>query len=153
MYLVYLIKCDNLSYVGMTNDIFKRLRQHNGEISGGAKYTSKRQGWYPVLIIDGFLDMKSAMQCEWRLKHFGRGHGSVRGVKGKLKYLSKYLYSEKELKGYNTEGEQIIENRKWTSKCENSICEQNLTFYLDNDYVEYFNEYNHNYPTKELYMK
>jgi len=153
MYLVYLIKCDNLSYVGMTNDIFKRLRQHNGEISGGARYTSKKKGWYPVLIIDGFKDMKSAMQCEWRLKHFARGHGSVRGVKGKLKYLSKYLYTEKEITGYDTEGEPIIENRKWTSKCENSICDQNLKFYLDDIYVEYFNEYNHNYATKELYMK
>ena len=97
--------------------------------------------------------MKSAMQCEWRLKHFARGHGSVRGVRGKLKYLSKYLYTEKEIKGYDTEGEPIIENRKWTSKCENSICDQNLTFYIDDDYVEYFNEYNHNYTAKELYMK
>ena len=62
MYVVYLLKCENYSYVGMTNDIFKRLRQHNGEIKGGAIYTSKRKGWYPVLIIDGFQDMKSAMQ-------------------------------------------------------------------------------------------
>ena len=53
MYLVYLLRCEKFSYVGMTNDIFKRLRQHNGEIKGGAKYTSKRKGWYPVLIIDG----------------------------------------------------------------------------------------------------
>ena len=153
MYLVYLLKCENYSYVGMTNDFTRRLRQHNGEISGGARYTSKRKGWYPVLIIDGFLDMKSAMQCEWRLKHFARGHGSVRGVRGKLKYLSKYLYTEKEIKGYDTEGEPIIENRKWTSKCENSICDQNLTFYIDDDYLKYYNEYPHKYENKELYMK
>ena len=153
MYLVYLIKCDNFSYVGMTNDIFKRLRQHNGEISGGAKYTSKRKGWYPVLIIDGFSDMRSAMQCEWRLKHFAIGHGSVRGVKGKLKYLSKYLYEENIIKGYDTGGEPILEYRKWTSKCDKSICDQNLTFYLDNDYLKFFNEYPHKYENKELYMK
>lgn len=153
MYLVYLLKCENYSYVGMTNDIFKRLRQHNGEIKGGARYTSKRKGWYPVLIIDGFQDMKSAMQCEWRLKHFARGHGGVRGVKGKLKYLSKYLYEENSIKGYGTDDEPIIEYRKWTSKCEKSICEQNLTFYLDDEYVEYFNIFPHKYSTKELYMK
>lgn len=151
MYLVYLIKCDNLSYVGMTNNIFKRLRQHNGEISGGAKYTSKRKGWYPVLIIDGFLDMRSAMQCEWRLKHFAIGHGSVRGVKGKLKYLSKYLYNENIIKG--TPEIPIFEKRKWTSKCEKSICDQNLTFYLDNDYLQFFNDWPHKYTNKELYMK
>ena len=152
MYLVYLIKCENLSYVGMTNDFFKRLRQHNGEISGGAKYTSKKKGWYPVLIIDGFQDMKSAMQCEWKLKHFAR-KGSVRGVKGKLKYLSKYLYEENIIKGFDDQNIPIIEYRKWTSKCEKSIKAQDLTFYLDDDYLKYFNEWPHKYSTKELYMK
>src|SRR6056300_299435 len=153
MYVVYLLKCEKYSYVGMTNDIFKRLRQHNGEIKGGARYTSKRDQWYPVLIIDGFQDMKSAMQCEWRLKHFARGHGRERGVKGKLKYLSKYLYEEKEIKGYNTDGEPILEYRKWTSKCDKSICDQNLKFYIDDEFIEIFNIFPHNYSTKELYMK
>jgi putative endonuclease len=125
MYLVYLIKCDNLSYVGMTNDIFKRLRQHNGEISGGARYTSKRKDWYPVLIIDGFHDMKSAMQCEWRLK---RGK---KGVLGRIKYLNEYLTN----------------NNRWTSKSE-LIKYQNLTYYLDQEYINNFS-----YPSKELYMK
>ena len=125
MYDVYLLKCENYSYVGMTNDIFKRLRQHNGEISGGAKYTSKRDQWYPVLIIDGFQDMKSAMQCEWRLK---RGK---KGVMGRIKYLNYFLTN----------------NERWTSKS-NIIKEQNLTYYLDTDYIDNFN-----YPTKELYMK
>jgi predicted GIY-YIG superfamily endonuclease len=151
MYLVYLLKSDKYSYVGMTNDFTKRFRQHNKEIKGGARYTSRRQGWYPVLIIDGFTDMKSAMQCEWRLKHFAIGHGSVRGVKGKLKYLSKYLYQENIIK--YTQEIPIFEKRKWTTKCEKSIYDQNLTFYLDDDFVEYFNEYPHKYNHKELYWK
>ena len=125
MYVVYLLKCENYSYVGMTNDIFKRIRQHNGEIKGGAKYTSRRQVWYPVLIIDGFPDMKSAMQCEWRLK---RGK---KGVLGRIKYLNDFLTN----------------NQRWTSKSD-IIKEQKLTYYLDNDYIDNFS-----YPTKELYMK
>ena len=125
MYLVYLLKCENYSYVGMTNDIFKRLRQHNGEISGGARYTSRRKGWYPVLIIDGFSDMRSAMQCEWRLK---RGK---KGVLGRIKYLNDFL----------------MNNECWTSKSV-KIKDQNLIYYLDKDYVNNFS-----YPTKELYMK
>ena len=125
MYLVYLLKCENYSYVGMTNDIFKRLRQHNGEIKGGARYTSKGQEWYPVLIIDGFLDMKSAMQCEWRLK---RGK---KGVLGRIKYLNDFLTN----------------NERWTSKSD-IIKDQKLTYYLDTEYTDIFN-----YPTKELYMK
>ena len=151
MYLVYLLKSGNYSYVGMTNDFTKRFRQHNKEIKGGARYTSRRQGWYPVLIIDGFTDMKSAMQCEWRLKHFAIGHGSVRGVKGKLKYLSKYLYQENIIKG--TPQIPIFEKRKWTTKCEKSIYDQNLTFYLDGDYLSDFKYYPHKYNHKELYWK
>ena len=125
MYLVYLLKCENYSYVGMTNDIFKRIRQHNGEITGGARYTSKRKEWYPVLIIDGFSDMRSAMQCEWRLK---RGK---KGVLGRIKYLNDFLTN----------------NERWTSKSD-IIKEQNLIYYLDKDYINNFS-----YPTKELYMK
>ena len=56
MYLVYILKSDNLSYVGMTNNFFKRFRQHNQEIKGGAKYTKKKLFWYPICIIDGFKD-------------------------------------------------------------------------------------------------
>ena len=97
MYLVYLIKCDNLSYIGMTNDFTHRIRQHNQEIKGGAKYTKKKKNWYPICIIDGFPDLRSACQCEWRLKHFARGHGSIKGANNKIRYLSKFLYNEKEV--------------------------------------------------------
>ena len=44
MYLVYIIKSDNKSYVGMTNNFDRRIRQHNKEIKGGARYTSKGLG-------------------------------------------------------------------------------------------------------------
>ena len=125
MYLVYLLKSDNYSYVGMTNDFTRRLRQHNKEIKGGARYTSKRDSWYPVLIIDGFQDMKSAMQCEWRLK---RGK---KGVDGRIRYLNDYL----------------SKNDKWTSKSD-IIKNQNLTYYIDDDYK---NELS--CDTKELYWK
>ena len=130
MYLVYILKSDNLSYVGMTNDFFKRFRQHNGELVGGAKYTKKKQSWYPICIIDGFKDKKSACQCEWRLK---RGKG---GPNGRIKYLFNY----------------IIKNSKWTKKSD-TILSQNLNFYIDNQFVDIFNEYNHNFGTKELYWK
>ena len=80
---------------------------------------------YPVLIIDGFQDMKSAMQCEWRLK---RGK---KGVLGRIKYLNDF----------------ITNNDRWTSKSD-IIQNQKLTYYLDLDYTDNFN-----YPSKELYMK
>jgi len=41
---VYLLRCaDNSLYCGITTNLKKRLRQHNGELVGGAKYTKVRQ--------------------------------------------------------------------------------------------------------------
>ena len=129
MYLVYILKSDKYSYVGMTNNFERRMRQHNKEIKGGARYTSKRENWYPICIIDGFPDMKSACQCEWRIK---RGKG---GSMGRVKYLSEYL----------------IKNEKWTSKCEKKIIDQDLNFYIDEEYKKYLDENGHKY--EELYWK
>jgi len=128
MYLVYILRSDNLSYVGMTNDFTRRFRQHNGDLKGGAKYTKKRNFWYPICIIDGFETMKEAMQCEWRLK---RGKG---GPRGRINYLNDFIKN----------------NEKWTSKSPD-IKIQNLTYYIDNDYKEVFIK--NNYDFKELYWK
>lgn len=41
---VYLLECaDNTLYCGITTNLEKRVRQHNGELVGGAKYTKVRQ--------------------------------------------------------------------------------------------------------------
>ena len=49
MYKVYILKCsDNTLYTWITTDIDKRIRQHNWEILGWAKYTRVRQ---PVELV------------------------------------------------------------------------------------------------------
>ena len=126
MYLVYLLRCENRSYVGMTNDFFHRLRQHNGELQGGAKYTSCfGKDWYPILIIDGFQTMKEAMQCEWKLK---RKKGLAQRVEWAHTLLTSHL--------------------KWTSRSP-EIISQNLKIYIDDEYKKIFT----NYPTNELYWR
>ncbi|MCF6254473.1 MAG: GIY-YIG nuclease family protein [Thiomicrorhabdus sp.] len=43
-WFVYLLRCaDQSLYCGITTDLNKRLRQHNGALKGGAKYTRVRQ--------------------------------------------------------------------------------------------------------------
>jgi structure-specific endonuclease subunit SLX1 len=62
----------NRIYVGYTLDFSHRLRQHNGEIVGGAKKTKKCRPWTPVCIIRGFYEASSALRFEYRLQHPGR---------------------------------------------------------------------------------
>ncbi|TGG91322.1 GIY-YIG nuclease family protein [Natronospirillum operosum] len=41
---VYLVRCnDGTLYTGITTDLARRLRQHNGELAGGARYTRSRR--------------------------------------------------------------------------------------------------------------
>ena len=46
---VYLIRCaDHTLYSGVTVNLERRLRQHNGELAGGARYTRARR---PVELV------------------------------------------------------------------------------------------------------
>lgn len=55
-------------YIGYTVNFNKRIRQHNGEIKGGAKKTSKDRPWKPICIVKGFYDNSSALRFEYRLQ-------------------------------------------------------------------------------------
>ena len=45
-YVVYVLinTSHNKTYVGITNNTIRRLRQHNGDLVGGAKYTTSNKG-------------------------------------------------------------------------------------------------------------
>jgi predicted GIY-YIG superfamily endonuclease len=60
---------NNKFYIGYTTDFKHRLRQHNGEIVGGAKKTKKWRPWIPLCQITGFFDKSSALRFEYRLQH------------------------------------------------------------------------------------
>ena len=62
------------TYVGVTPDLERRLRQHNGEIAGGARATAGRQ-WERIGHIRGFPDHRAALQFEWRWKQITRRLG------------------------------------------------------------------------------
>ena len=74
---VYLLVCsDNSTYVGATVDVDHRLRQHNGEIKGGAHATTskvaKGHTWTRACYVSGFPDWRAALQFEWRWKQISR---------------------------------------------------------------------------------
>lgn len=66
---VYLIENKGCTYVGVSPDPLRRLKCHNGTLSGGARYClSKGEGWRHVFMLWD-LDKISAMQLEWSIKH------------------------------------------------------------------------------------
>lgn len=71
-YFVYIIKGSNGKktkyYVGSTNDLNRRIRQHNRELVGGAKATGGFR-WNYYMIIANIESKIEALQIEWRLKH------------------------------------------------------------------------------------
>lgn len=70
-HLCYILKSSvsNRTYVGYTINFPHRIRQHNGEIVGGAKRTMKGRPWYPICLIRGFYEASAALRFEYRLQH------------------------------------------------------------------------------------
>jgi len=76
-FYVYLLICNSKStYVGATVDLNRRLRQHNGELVGGAKATKikvkKGEVWERACHVSEFPTWQAALQFEWRWKRLGR---------------------------------------------------------------------------------
>ena len=73
-WLVYLLECaDGTLYCGITNNMDRRLSQHNGQIPGGARYTRGRR---PLrLLASRTCDGKSAaLRLEKAVKSRPRTH-------------------------------------------------------------------------------
>lgn len=102
MFLCYLIyNSEGRTYVGYTNNFRERIRRHNGEISGGAKYTTAHKGakgWEPVAIVGGFHDKCLAMSFEWRMKRSLNSKGKLKpssGLDARLKNIFDILKLDK----------------------------------------------------------
>lgn len=60
-------------YVGCTTLPPRRLREHNGELTGGARYTSKHRPWTPRAVYGPYKNRSCAQKAEYALKHGKRG--------------------------------------------------------------------------------
>jgi predicted GIY-YIG superfamily endonuclease len=96
-HFVYLLKeVDGYrTYIGYTNNLERRLRMHNGEIKGGAKYTTGRK-WEFILYLSGFPSNIIALQCEWRCKHpYGKKKRGKSGDIGRIEGIKHVLSDER----------------------------------------------------------
>lgn len=114
----------NKTYNGSTNNLKRRIRQHNGELSGGAKRTSRtgNHTWEYYAIVKGFTDKKNMLQCEWRIWK----------PSGRRKRERKYLSQEGRIKGLC----EVLKLEKWTnnSTIPNSSIE--LDVYIVEEYAD-----------------
>ena len=83
-YCCYLLEsqgpCHGRLYKGCTNNMGRRLRQHNGEIVGGAKATARPlcRPWRPLCVVSN-LTRQEALRLEWAWKHPRGRRSRVRG--------------------------------------------------------------------------
>lgn len=112
----------NRTYVGSTNSIKRRIKQHNGIIVGGAKATLPMRPNEIICVVTGFKNHVSALKCEWLLKHPNgtrKGNHIYRGIIGKINGLN-YL---------------LTKSDKWNTRSENSSLKiwirEELVAYLD----------------------
>ena len=71
-WFVYILQCaDSSLYTGITTDIERRLAEHNGLLSGGARYTKSRQ---PVSLVyqEEASSRATASQREYAIKKLTR---------------------------------------------------------------------------------
>jgi predicted GIY-YIG superfamily endonuclease len=84
-YFCYLLRSPGhkgASYIGFSVDPRHRLRQHNGEVKGGARHTSKYAPWDHVCIVSGFLSKTMALMFEWHWQHPARSLVLKKAAKG-----------------------------------------------------------------------
>ena len=69
-WIFYIIENNGKTYAGVSPNPTRRLRQHNKELVGGAKYTTAHApGWVHICLVHGFQNKIQAMQFEWAVKH------------------------------------------------------------------------------------
>lgn len=118
----------NQTYNGSTNNPIRRLRQHNEEISGGARATHGKGGaWEIYALVRGFPDHVNALSCEWRIKHPsgkpGRRDARHCGVRGRIVGLA-----------------EVLRLPFWTKQCVTENCSMNLDVWVTAEHAEILGE-------------
>lgn len=72
MYYVYILRCaDDSLYTGLTTNVLQRMRQHLGQVSGGAKYTARHRPVSLVMLWQA-PDRSAASRLEAAIKRLPR---------------------------------------------------------------------------------
>ena len=116
-YILRSTLCDQ-TYNGSTNDLTRRLRQHNGEISGGAKATHLGRPHEFICYLSGFSNHIIALRCEWWIKH----------PTGARKRPSQFSKPNGRIRGLNF----LFQSKKWTEKFD----KENLILHIKSEFKD-----------------
>ena len=86
-YVCYGLMSHNMkrTYVGSTNNLHRRIRQHNREITGGARATAGFRPCKLLFVVKGFgRDRRSALRMEWHMKQHPNWCKHVRCIRDPL---------------------------------------------------------------------
>lgn len=74
MWYVYVIQSikKKATYVGCTTDVIRRVKEHSGLKSGGAKSTKGKGPWILRAVFGPYSGRSEAMKAEYVLKHSKR---------------------------------------------------------------------------------
>ena len=113
---------NNMTYNGFTNKPKRRIRQHNQEIKGGAKFTKKfgNGDWEMYALVTGFPDKINALQCEWKIKY----------PNNKRPRPKQYSGSDGRIKGLN----EVLKLDRWTNQSTLDNKDSKFTVWIHQDY-------------------
>jgi predicted GIY-YIG superfamily endonuclease len=133
----YIIQNKGCTYAGVSPDPVKRLRKHNGELSGGAKYTlSKGTGWTHVCLVHGFQTKQQSLQFEWAVKHVPPrdSGGTINRIKKLFVVLNKQNWTSKAIDAMN-----VHLTLEWKIPRPECFHEEHLPDYVSQVYVSQIN--------------
>jgi len=119
---------NNKTYNGYTNNINRRIKQHNGILKGGAKATSSCNSWYPYCVLTGFETKEESLSCEWKIKH-----PTNKKIRPK-----EFTCSIGRIKSLNI----ILNLDTWTSKSTGLSNGKEYILYIDKQYVDIIDKNN-----------
>lgn len=127
-YYCYILRTDyypdrNKTYNGFTTRPKNRVRQHNQEITGGARYTKMNgnKQWSMYVLIKGYPDNKSALQSEWKIKKVG----------GKRRRPAKFCGPEGRIRGLN----EVLKLNRWTGNSTKDNSDSQFTVWIETGYA------------------
>ena len=93
-YFVYVIRGINSKnrtkfYIGFTNNLYRRIRQHNRELTGGAKATHGYKWSYCAIFANIDTDI-TGLQIEWRLKHSTKSYNIYNRIYSFFDYINQH---------------------------------------------------------------